>query len=130
MNPHGIVSKGYAHPRKRLTKASPETYKNGDLLSGNFDSPHSGTKVIADITQLPTADGTLYISGIFDCTDKPTCLGLAMAEHLRAELVVESLVMASPHLKHHAVFHSDRGSQYTSKKVRKTCRKYRILQSM
>ena len=59
-------------------------------------------------------------------------VGWAMAEHLRAELVVEALEMAlwnrrpSPGLVHH----SDHGSQYTSPALGQRCRKAGISLSM
>ena len=57
--------------------------------------------------------GKLYVSAIFDCYDlMPN--GLAMADHMRAELCCETLKNAS--LRYPdicgAIIHSDRGRQY------------------
>jgi transposase InsO family protein len=44
------------------------------------------------------------------------CIGYAMADHLRTELVIDALAMAARNypLAAGAIFHSDRGTQYTS----------------
>ena len=55
-----------------------------------------------------------------------------MADNMKAELcvqTVENAVRAYPELRG-AVLHSDRGSQYTSEKYRKTITKYGFVQSM
>ena len=72
-------------------------------------------KCVTDITEIKAKDGKLYVSAIFDCYDlMPN--GLAMADHMRAELCCETLKTASlryPEIRG-AIVHSDRGSQYTS----------------
>ena len=85
----------------------------------------------ADITEIKAKDGKLYVSAIFDCYDlMPN--GLAMADHMRAELCCETLKNAS--LRYPdicgAIVHSDRGSQYTSAAYRTAIQKYGIAQSM
>src|SRR5664280_1527601 len=52
---------------------------------------------------------------VIDCYTK-ACIGYAMAEHMRADLVIDALEMASRNypLAAGAIFHSDRGTQYTS----------------
>ena len=76
-------------------------------------------------------EGKLYVSAIFDCYDlMPN--GLAMADHMRAELCCETLQNASlryPEIRG-AIVHSDRGSQYTSSAYRTAIQKYGIVQSM
>ena len=85
----------------------------------------------ADITEIKAKDGKLYVSAIFDCYDlMPN--GLAMADHMRAELCCETLKNASlryPEIRG-AIVHSDRGSQYTSSAYRTAIQKYGIVQSM
>ena len=46
---------------KGLTKADKAAKRDADLLNGSFTSDEPNKKIIGDITQLPTADGTLYI---------------------------------------------------------------------
>ncbi|MGH3856067.1 MAG: IS3 family transposase [Pseudonocardiaceae bacterium] len=57
----------------------------------------------------------LYLATVIDCYTK-ACIGYAMADHLRTELVIEAIAMAARNypLAKDAIFHSDRGTQYTS----------------
>jgi len=125
-----LVAKG--KPRG-LTKADKEAYKNDDLLKGDFKADKPNKKLIGDITQLPTSDGTLYISTVFDCFDN-ACLGLSMADNMKSELVEKSLKGAISNIKTNTnssiIFHSDRGSQYTSGAFRNLLNKNKIIQSM
>ena len=88
-------------------------------------------KCVTDITEIKAKDGKLYVSAIFDCYDlMPN--GLAMADHMRAELCCETLKTASlryPEIRG-AIVHSDRGSQYTSAAYRAAIQKYGIVQSI
>ena len=76
-------------------------------------------------------DGKLYVSAIFDCYDLLP-VGLAMADHMRAELCCETLKHANLRFPEicGAIVHSDRGSQYTSAAYRAVIQKYGIVQSM
>jgi len=51
---------------------------------------------------------------VIDCYTK-ACIGYAMAEHMRTDLVIDALEMASRNypLAAGAIFHSDRGTQLT-----------------
>ncbi|MCL2574865.1 MAG: hypothetical protein FWE33_00385 [Defluviitaleaceae bacterium] len=54
---------------KKLTKLDKEVYKNDNQLKKDFKSDVPDKKFIGNITQLPTADGRLYIGLTFDCFD-------------------------------------------------------------
>jgi putative transposase len=55
---------------------------------------------------------------VIDCHTK-ACIGYAMAEHMRADLVIEALAIAARNypLAEAAIFHSDRGTQYQCRLV-------------
>ena len=125
---HGLLAK--KHRPKGLTKAEKAAYKNADLIKGDFTADAPNQKLISDITQLPTKDGTLYISGVFDCYDNQ-CVGLSMADNMRTELIIDSLSMVEKNEEiKGAIFHSDRGSQYTSTDFRAFTKRIGIVQSM
>ena len=86
-----------------------------DLVARDFTADTPGTKLVGDITYLPTWQGWLYLATVIDCHTK-ACIGYALAEHLRADLVIDALQMAARNytLADGAIFHSDRGTQYTS----------------
>ena len=114
-----------------ITKADREARKSDDLLKRDFTADAPLKKCVTDITEIKAKDGKLYVSAIFDCYDlMPN--GLAMADHMRAELCCETLKKASlryPEIRG-AIVHSDRGSQYTSSAYRTAIQKYGIVQSM
>jgi len=87
-----------------------------DLVARDFTADTPGTKLVGDITYLPTWQGWLCLATVIDCHTK-ACIGYALAEHLRADLVIDALQMAARNytLADGAIFHSDRGTQYTSR---------------
>jgi transposase InsO family protein len=114
-----------------LTKSDKEAQASDNLIKGDFTAEKPNEKCVTDITQVPTADGNLYVSVIFDCYDN-SAWGLEMADNMRAELVSSSLenaVRMNPAIRK-AILHSDRGSQYTSNLFRETLDKFGITQSM
>jgi transposase InsO family protein len=86
-----------------------------DLVRRDFTADAPGTKLVGDITYVRTWEGWLYLATVIDCHTK-ACIGYAMADHMRAELVTAALDMAAANfpLAEDAIFHSDRGTQYTS----------------
>jgi putative transposase len=86
-----------------------------DLVHRDFTAKAPGEKMVSDITYIPTGEGWLYLATVIDCYTKG-CIGYAMADHLRSELVIDALQMAARNysLVPEAIFHSDRGTQYTS----------------
>jgi len=67
-------------------------------------------KIVAALPDMLRVAGSLVI----DCHTK-ACIGYAIAEHMRAELVIDALHMAARNyaLADGAIFHSDRGTQCT-----------------
>lgn len=125
---HMMLKKKYRP--KGLTKADPAAQASENLIKQDFKAPAPNQKWLGDITEIPTADGKLYIAAILDCFDG-TIVGLKMADHMRAELCVDAFSSAAK--KYQAfgmIFHSDRGSQYTSSIYRKLLTTYGAVQSM
>jgi putative transposase len=83
-----------------------------DLVRRDFTPAAPNRLWAADLTEIPTWEGTLYLAAVIDCYSR-RCVGWAMAEHMRAELVVEALEMAIWQRKPDpgVVHHSDQGSQ-------------------
>ena len=77
-----------------ITKADREARKSDDLLKRDFTADAPLQKCVTDITEIPAKDGKLYVSAIFDCYDLLP-VGLAMADHMRAELCCETLKHAN-----------------------------------
>src|SRR5664280_1747287 len=65
-----------------------------DLLCRDFTADRPGVKLVGDITYIPTWQGWIFLATVIDCYTK-ACIGYAMAEHMRADLVIDALEMAS-----------------------------------
>ncbi|WP_323185984.1 DDE-type integrase/transposase/recombinase [Streptomyces sp. NBC_00233] len=62
-------------------------------MGRDFHADTPGTKLVGDITCLPTAEGWLYLACWLDLATREA-VGYAMAGHHRASLVVDALKMA------------------------------------
>jgi putative transposase len=102
-----------------------------DLLAGEFTADAPGVRLVGDITYIPTWQGWLYLATVIDCHTKQV-VGWSMADHMRATLVGDALKMASGNINitENCVFHSDRGTQYTSTEYRTLLGGYKILPSV
>lgn len=86
-----------------------------DLVNRDFTADCPGTKLVGDITYIHTWEGWVYLATVIDCFNNEV-LGYALADHMRTELVVDALEMAyrNHNIAESCIFHSDRGTQYTS----------------
>jgi len=87
-----------------------------DLLGRDFTADEPGCKLVGDITYIRTWQGWVYLATVLDCATKKA-VGYAMADHMRTELIIEALDMAVRNGRTRpgvTIFHSDRGTQYTS----------------
>jgi putative transposase len=86
-----------------------------DLVRRDFAPEAPNRLWVADLTEIATWEGKLYLAVVIDGYSR-RCVGWAMAEHMRAELVVEALEMAIWQRRPETglVHHSDRGGQYMS----------------
>ncbi|PPI40620.1 IS3 family transposase [Rathayibacter iranicus] len=103
-----------------------------DLVKRNFTAEQPGCKWVGDITYIRTWEGWVYLATVLDCYSKKV-VGYALADHMRTELVTEALEMAArnqPYRVSTTIFHSDRGSVYTSAEFGKTAKRLDIRQSM
>jgi putative transposase len=84
-----------------------------------------------DITYIPTWQGWVYLATVIDCFNREV-IGWAAADHMRAQLVCDALDMAATNhnLQPDCVFHSDRGSQYTSAAFADTLTDHGMRQSV
>jgi putative transposase len=123
----GITRRKRRHLTKQDTKAAPAP----DLVGRDFTADKPGTKLVGDITYLPTIEGWWYLATVIDLATREV-IGYAMADHHRTELVTDALDMAVGRggLKSGCIMHTDRGSEYTSGEFRRKIRKLNLRQSM
>jgi putative transposase len=107
---------GMVRRRKgRTTVSVPGIATAPDLVRRDFAPTGPNRLWVADLSEIATWEGKLYLAVVVDCFSR-RCVGWAMAEHMRAELVVEALEMALWQRRPDVglVHHSDRGGQYVS----------------
>lgn len=108
------------HPRPWRNLTQPDgTPPAVDLVRREFTASRPGVRLVGDITQIDTWEGPVFLATVIDLYNREI-VGWAMAEHHRAELVCAAIVMARQNrrIRRRAVFHSDRGSEYTSREFR------------
>ena len=131
MREHGIA--GYRRRRTiRTTVPEPADQKVPDLIKRDFTAEAPNRKYVGDITYLPVADGSnLYLATVIDCYSR-RLVGWAIAEHMRTELIGNALINAAATRGDlsGSIFHSDHGSQYTSRDFAALCTKLGVTQSM
>ncbi len=123
----GCRRKAFACTTRRDGAACPAP----DLLERRFISDFSDRLWVADLTYVPTGEGWLYLAFLLDAYSR-RIVGWSMAEHMRAELVVDALSMAVSRRNPGGglIHHSDRGAQYTSVEFGARIQEAGILPSM
>src|SRR5437763_4164992 len=110
------------HPPQRLLQNFPDTT--------DFNAAGPNQLWVADITYVPTMAGFLYLAVVLDAWSRKI-VGWAMANHLRAELVLDAMEMAVGQRRpKDVIHHSDQGSQYTSVAFGKRCGEAGVRPSM
>jgi putative transposase len=107
----GLVAKKYG----RTTIRVPGVRVADDLVERQFRPSTPNVLWLADITYLRTWEGWLYLAAVQDAYSR-RIVGWSMADHMRAELVVDALTMAVHRRRPDpgVIHHSDQGSQYVS----------------
>jgi len=130
MRDAGLVG-AYRRRRRGLTVRDPRATPAPDLVKRQFRASAPDRLWVADVKQIPTGEGWLYLGVVLDVWSRAV-VGWSMRPDARAELVVDALEMAlwrrkpAPGLVHH----SDRGCQYTSLRLGARLRAAGILPSM
>jgi hypothetical protein len=87
--------------------------------------------MVGDITYIPTWQGWVYPATVIACATRKI-VGWAMDDNYKTPLITKAIRMAARNidLPEDAVFHSDRGSNYTSGEFAKELKKLGIRQSV
>src|SRR3982750_4966053 len=102
-----------------------------NLLGRSFVAERPDTVWLADISYIPTDEGFLYLAAIKDLATREI-VGWSMADHLKAGLCIDALVMALQRCQppRGLIHHSDRGVQYAAGPYRAVLARHGIQQSM
>ena len=129
MNEHGLFS---VHLRYQRSLTDSRGARDEDCPNLLRDVPEIRPfqALSSDITYMPTQEGFAYT-----CTIRDVRSGVVLAEQtaprMKKELVLDTIHSAARNWKldKGAIFHSDRGSQYTSEAVRECLRSLGLRQS-
>jgi transposase InsO family protein len=117
--------------RRSLTEQDGEAGPIPDLVNRDFASDKPGAKMVGDITYVWTWEGWLYLALVIDCATRKIA-GWAMDDNYKTPLIIDAIRMAARNLDlpDRAIFHSDRGSNYTSAKFADELKALGISQSV
>lgn len=102
-----------------------------DQLARDFNPDAPDVAWCGDITYLSTGEGWLFLATVIDLFSRRV-IGWSIASHMRTELVADALRMAVAARGGKVagvIFHSDKGSQYTSAEYGELCQGHGIVQS-
>jgi transposase InsO family protein len=99
--------------RKRRKQPAPAPHE--DRVQRRFVADGPNRLWCTDVTEHPTATGKVYCCAVLDVFSRAV-VGWSIADHIRSELVVDALQMATWRRRPEpgGIVHSDRGSVYTS----------------
>src|SRR5206468_11283519 len=87
------------------------------IVNRDFAADPPGRKMVGDITYISTWAGWVYLATVIDCYTKAV-IGWAIDDNYKTPLIEQAIEMAARNhsLADKAIFHADRGSNYTSGK--------------
>lgn len=127
-----LVARPTRRKRRSLTKQDKTAPPIIDLIKREFNATVINEKWCGDLTEIPTAEGKLYLATVEDLASR-RLPGFAIGEHHDAELAVGAIKMAAAVRGgdvRGVIFHSDRGSEYSAGLFRGVCDRLGITQSM
>jgi transposase InsO family protein len=117
--------------RFSLTEGDGQEHDIPDLVKQDFTAAAPGYKMVGDITYIPTWEGWLYLATVIDCHTKEVA-GWATDDNYKTPLIEKAIEMAARNypLADKAIFHSDRGSNYTSRQFAGTLTAHNLRHSV
>jgi transposase InsO family protein len=129
MRQNGLLKKAKRHPNG-ITREDAVAQKSDNLIARDFTADAPNRKWLSDITEVPCSDGKMYVAAVLDCYSGEI-VGLAMDNNMRKELCIQAFGNAcQARAARGMIFHSDRGSQFTSYAFREALAQYSAVQSM
>jgi len=145
-----IIKKGYKVTRKRIEslmrknniraelgkkrkykRNTAECLKNAEnCVKQNFDIKKKDKVIVSDITEIKSAEGKSYLCIMMDLYSR-RIKSWKLSRRATGELVKECLIKAVKGVseKEKLIFHTDKGTQYTSEEVMKTVELFGIRKS-
>jgi transposase InsO family protein len=117
--------------KKRGRKGKPGAPAHDDLVRRDFTADAPNLLWLGDITEHPTGDGKLYLCAIKDAFSN-RIVGYSIDSRMKSRLAVAALDSAVARRGDVAgcILHSDRGSQFRSRKFVHALNRHRMVGSM
>ena len=129
---HGLLAKSGRTGRKKAPKPREDQYVEENLIKDKFEVSIPNYLWCSDITELICKGSKIYVCGVIDVATR-RLVGWSIKQHQRQEIVQEAFDMAvgrNPQRPANAVYHSDRGCQYTAKRTKELVERYGFRKSM
>ena len=127
----GLVPLQVVRNRRKQAAREGRLPDPADLLNRDFSCATLGARLVGDITEVKTREGKLYLATVIDLADRAV-IGYAIDTRMTSKLIISAFTRAkrSGQLTGKAIFHSDHGRQYASKRFGNYCRRNKITRSM
>ncbi|MBE7066360.1 MAG: IS3 family transposase, partial [Ruminococcaceae bacterium] len=131
MRENGLYSVCIKKYKASRGKSKTDNQYSENLLNRQFDVSTIGVVWAGDITYIPTNMGWVYLAAVMDLYNREI-IGYQVSTEINTELTVRALDNAKARSvkQEGIIFHSDRGSQYTSKRYQKNLEDSGIRSSM
>ena len=128
----GLVGRCPARKRRSLTCPDKAAAPIPDLVGRDFSTGPVNQRWCGDLTEIPTAEGKLYLAIVLDLGSRRLA-GFAMSEHHDSALAKAALCMAAAVRGgdvNGVIFHSDKGGEYVGDLFAGSCDTLGVTQSM
>jgi transposase InsO family protein len=121
--------------KKRYAKARVGAPAHDDLVRREFTAPAANQVWLSDLTEHPTKEGKLYLCAIKDVWSR-RIVGYSISDRMQSQIAVAALDSAvarraaAGQSTVGCVLHTDRGSQFRSRKLQQALTRHRMLGSM
>lgn len=127
MSEAGLVPLQGRHPKRKRGKVSDD---GTNILNRDFEVATKNQVWCGDITYIPTKEGWLYLASYLDLYSRKI-VGWQVSPRINENLVIDALDCAvnRENPPEGLMIHTDRGSQYTSRKFSKDLENRNFVQS-
>ena len=132
MKKYGLEAKSGRTGKAKRSKPTDKQYIEENLIKDKFAVTDPNYLWCSDITELKCHHQSIYVCGVIDVATR-RLVGWDIAKHQRQEIVQKAFKMAigrNPDRPDGAVYHSDRGCQYTAKKTKQLIERNGFRKSM
>lgn len=127
----GLRAIGAPRKFRCTTQAASDAMVSPDLIRRDFEAEKPNQKWVSDITYIPVGNSFAYLAVVMDLFSRKI-VGWSIKSSMSTRLVLEAVQKAYKDRKptDPLIFHSDRGSQYTSEHFRRTLAENGMRSSM